>query len=80
MYGPGDFFVTPIPDGFMVGRILRPAGPARWWEPIRIDSSFELAVALARQAARAMRTRVWFYENAAACHPIEDDEDAAPAR
>lgn len=64
MYRPGDFTVTPIPNGYMVGRVIeRPAGPGPWWEYIKAEADFERAVGFAKELADRSGTRAWVYEN-----------------
>lgn len=64
MYRPGDFTVTPIPDGYMVGRIVERSGAnGPWWEYIKAEPDFERAAAFARELADRAAVRAWIYES-----------------
>ena len=64
MYRAGDFTVTPIPDGYMVGRLIEKGsttGP--WWEYIKAETTFDRAVDFARELAERAAVRAWIYES-----------------
>ena len=64
MYRAGDFTVTPIPLGYMVGRLIDRAGTiGPWWEYIKAESDFEKAVGFARELAERAAVRAWIYES-----------------
>ena len=64
MYRPGDFTVTPIPNGYMVGRLVERAGTSGpWWEYIKAEDDFEKAIGFARELAERAAVRAWIYES-----------------
>ena len=71
----GDFTVTPVLDGFMVGKMLpkRDSGP--WWTIVRIVAGRDHAVRLAVTLALAANTRVWFNEGPGKFRVVDIDRD-----
>jgi hypothetical protein len=64
MYRPGDFTVTPIPHGYMVGRLIERAGTVGpWWEYIKAEIDIEKAIGFARELAERAAVRAWIYES-----------------
>jgi hypothetical protein len=58
----GDITVTPVLDGFMLGRVLTRSGPGPSWTALHLIT--DEMEALREAVARALRdhTRVWFQE------------------
>lgn len=61
---PGDITVTPIPSGFLIGRVLPSHGPGPWWEFIKIVSTPDEAFQLARDLSAAANTKAWLHRHA----------------
>ena len=64
MYAPGDLLVIPLPDGYIIGRILhtKPHGP--WWEQLSSAPEYYQAARLARLMAEETGQRAWLYRTA----------------
>ena len=74
-FQPGDFTVTPVLDGFMVGKVLPPRDSGPWWTIVRIVPTQQHAVRLAVTLALALNTKVWFNECPGKFRAIEVDRD-----
>jgi hypothetical protein len=74
-FQPGDFIVTPVLDGFMVGKVLPPRDSGAWWTIVRIVPTQQHAVRLAITLALALNTRVWFNEAPGRFSAIERDPE-----
>jgi hypothetical protein len=59
---PGDFTITPLPTGFLIGRALQPIGPGPWWEFVRIVPIASVALHEVRQLARETGSRAWLHQ------------------
>lgn len=58
---PGDFTITPVPSGFMVGRSLPATGPGPWWQYIKVVNDLEEARRFAVELAAQDGSRAWFH-------------------
>mgnify|MGYP003576218284 CR=1 FL=1 len=74
-FQPGDFTVTPVLDGFMVGKVLPPRDSGPWWTIVRVVPTQPHAVRLAVTLALALNTRVWFNEAPGRYRAIEIDRE-----
>ena len=56
---PGDFTVTKVPSGYLIGHAVQQLGPGPWWEYIAVvekrRDAFDQAVRLAHEVG----TRAW---------------------
>jgi len=80
---PGDITVTPIPNGYLIGKAMPQLGPGPWWEYIVIVTELDDAVAQARVLARANDAHAWFFDGGEHYRLIPLDESkfsAAPPR
>jgi hypothetical protein len=59
---PGDFTITPVLDGFMIGRMIPQLGIGPWWTFIKIVSDKADALRHASTLALAEHTRAWLQE------------------
>jgi len=59
---PGDYTITPLPTGFLIGRALEPIGPGPWWEFVRIVPGSSAALDEVRQLAREAESRAWLHQ------------------
>ena len=71
---PGDFTVTPIHGGFMVGETLPHLGSGPWWAYVLTIATLEGAVAYARVLARQAGSRAWFFDGNRAYRSIPLDD------
>ena len=62
----GDIVVSPVPGGYLVGRMRARTPPDQGlaWEYIRGESDLEAAIKFARQVAERAGVAVWTYEGA----------------
>ena len=67
---PGDILVIPIPDGFMLGRVLPELGPGPWWEYIKIATDQNAALEEARLMAHEAKVRAWLHRDGDEYAPI----------
>ena len=58
---PGDFTVTKIPSGYLIGRALPQLGLGPWWEYVAITRDYESAVQQALRLAREDDVRAWLH-------------------
>ena len=65
----GDFTVTKIPTGYLIGRAMPQLGPGPWWEYVAIVAQRRQAVDHARQLAHRDGTRAWL-------HTSDDDYES----
>lgn len=70
---PGDFTVTRIPAGFVIGRVLAPVGEPPWWELVQTAPDVECACKSALELANAARTRAWMHVRDRQYDPIQND-------
>ena len=70
-FQPGDFTVTPVLDGFMLGRMLPRSPTDPWWTLISIVPDETDAVREAVTLALAENNRVWFQEGPGRFRPVE---------
>jgi hypothetical protein len=61
-FQPGDFTVTPVLDGFLIGKTLRRTPIDSWWTLVRVVADETDAVREAVTLALAENSRVWFQE------------------
>jgi hypothetical protein len=59
---PGDITITPLRNGYLLGRVLPERGPGPWWEYVGIESDFEKALAHARHLARRDEVNAWLFD------------------
>jgi hypothetical protein len=71
---PGDFTVTPIPDGYLIGESMPKLGPGPWWSYVAIVRSLEEALGQATTLARRSGSRAWFFEGGATYRAIPLDD------
>ena len=74
-FQPGDVTVTPVSDGFMLGRVIpeqQVGGP--WWTLLRIVSGKGTAIAQAVAAAAAGNHRIWYSEDAGRYTSLDPDQ------
>ena len=69
-FQPGDFTVTPVLDGFMIGRTLRRTPTEPWWTLVSIIADETDAVREAVTLALAENSRVWFQEGPGRFRPV----------
>jgi hypothetical protein len=76
---PGDITVTPIPEGYIIGRALEQIGSGPWWQYIATTRDFQVAVNLAKELADSASVRAWMHDAADKYTPIplRPPEDAA---
>jgi hypothetical protein len=60
---PGDFTVTKIPTGFVIGRALDHLGPGPWWEYIAIVATFHEAYTHATRLAEEADRSAWLHKH-----------------
>lgn len=70
-FQPGDFTVTPVLDGFMIGRMLPRTPTDPWWALISMVPDETDAVREAVTLALAENNRVWFQEGPGRFMPVE---------
>ena len=73
---PGDFTITALPTGFLIGRALQPIGPGPWWEFVSVMPSQIRALHEVRRLARETGSRAWLHEGGARYVAIPLDETA----
>jgi hypothetical protein len=71
---PGDFTVTPIPDGYLIGESMPQLGPGPWWSYVAIMKDLRDAIDQARTLARRADSRAWFFEGGTTYRPIPLDD------
>ena len=69
-FQPGDFTVTPVLDGFMIGRMLSRTPTDPWWTLISIVRDETDALREAVTLALAENSRVWFQEGPGRFRPV----------
>ena len=72
---PGDFTVTRMPFGYVIGRALPRHGLGPWWTYITIVTSELRAVELAREMASSAGARAWLHLGGEEYAPIVDSFD-----
>ena len=60
---PGDYTLTEIPDGFLIGRTVEQKGPDPWWEYIAIIPDRHAAVEHVTTMARAAGVSAWLFKD-----------------
>jgi hypothetical protein len=60
-YKPFDITVSPLPDGFLIGRVLPSERPGPWWEYIETVPDLQAALKRAKALADHHGTRAWVY-------------------
>jgi len=73
---PGDYTITALPTGFLIGRALQPIGPGPWWEFVSVMPSQIRALHEVRRLAREAGSRAWLHEGGARYVAIPLDETA----
>ena len=58
---PGDYTVTRVPAGFVIGRVMPPNGDPPWWELVRTAADVEGACKAALELAKANKARAWMH-------------------
>lgn len=61
---PGDITVTPIPSGFLIGRVLPASGPGPWWQFVKIVTALDDARRIALELAAAYNSKAWLHRHA----------------
>lgn len=61
-FSPGNILVTPVENGFLIRRALKPLGRGPWWEFIADVQNRSVAEKLAQDFAAAAGTRAWIQE------------------
>jgi len=71
---PGDYTITALPTGFLIGRALQPIGPGPWWEFVRLLPDARTALQEIRQLARATGSHAWLHQGGTRyiAIPLED--------
>jgi hypothetical protein len=59
---PGDIFVTVMPHGFLIGRVLDPRSDGQWWQFIVSIRCRADALQLAFNLAGATAHRAWIHQ------------------
>lgn len=60
---PGDYTLTKIPGGFLIGRTVEQQGPGPWWKHIAIIHDRETAIAHITTMARAAGVSAWLLKD-----------------
>ena len=68
---PGDFTVTKIPSGYLIGRAMAQLGPGPWWEYVAIVTQRRQALDHARQLAYREGTRAWLHKAGDDYEPLD---------
>jgi hypothetical protein len=72
---PGDIIVTPIPGGFMLGRMLPELlSSGLWWEYIRVITEESTALQEARRLAAMTKAHAWLSRGADEYTPITQED------
>jgi len=71
---PGDFTVTPIHGGYLIGEAMPQLGPGPWWTYVAIMEGLPEAINQARTLARRADSRAWFFEGGSNYRAIPLDE------
>jgi hypothetical protein len=61
-FRPGDFTVTPVIDGFVVGKVLPRSAIGPWWTLVETVTDETDAIREAVTRALTAGSRVWFQE------------------
>jgi hypothetical protein len=72
---PGDFTVTPIPDGYLIGESMPKLGPGPWWSYVAIVRGLDEAIDQARTLAQRSGSKAWFFEGGATVYrsiPVDE--------
>lgn len=56
----GDITVTPVPYGFLVGRMIDRPGYGPWWHYINTLADRDQAIRLAKELAKEGGSAAWF--------------------
>jgi hypothetical protein len=75
---PDDIVVMPASVGYLIGRVLAPAGPGPWWSYITIAATYEDAIYEARHLAEGGTGRAWIQRDHESFEPIPS-EPAPPS-
>ena len=67
---PGDFTVTKIPSGYLIGRALEHDGPGPWWEYIAIVKTYHDAYSHATRLAEESGRNAWFHKHGDDYEPL----------
>ncbi len=59
---PGDFTVTELPKGYLVGRAVEREGLGPWWTFVLITETFDEAVRQAGALAASAGVRAWLHK------------------
>ncbi len=59
---PGDYTVTPVHSGYLIGQTLAQIGPGPWWAYVKIVSDLDAAIREGKLLASRAHTRLWLYE------------------
>jgi len=59
---PGDFTVTPVVSGYMIGQVIPRRGLGPWWTFIKIVSTEDDAIRHALRLASTEDTHVWLQD------------------
>ena len=77
-FQPGDFTVTPVLDGFLIGKTQRRTPIDSWWTLVRVVADETDAVREAVTLALAENSRVWFQEGPGRFRPVAMTTDKPP--
>jgi hypothetical protein len=75
---PGDFTVTKIPTGYLIGRAMEQLGPGPWWEYVAIVRTFEQGRHQAQRLAAHEGTRAWLHNHVDDYTPLESPIQPTP--
>lgn len=67
---PGDFTVTELPNGYLVGRALEQVGIGPWWTYVLITETFDEAVRHACALAKGAGVRAWLHKGGEEYDPL----------
>lgn len=73
----GDYTVTKVPGGYMLGRTLPQQGRGPWWKMITLECDIRTAIARARELASLAGVHAWIQTAVDECEPIESGLDEA---
>jgi hypothetical protein len=72
---PGDFTVTRIHTGYLIGRALDHEGPGPWWEYIAIVKTYAEAYAHAQRLAAEAGKTAWLHIHGDEYSPLQAPAD-----
>ena len=76
---PGDYTVTKIYSGYLVGRVTQAGeGPGPWWHYIATVPTFQHASDLAHTLADSAGVRAWLHQRSDIYDPLPRPGDPEP--